>query len=149
MTQRFRIAVVDDHPMIRRGLAETFEEEPGFEIVGDGGSAADAIQIARELRPDLITLDVNMPGGGVEAVAGIIAVHPGALLLMVSIREDMAIVKAALEVGARGYVSKGITGSDLILVARKILSGQRYVSPELASRLLAADASFSDLAGLE
>ena len=89
-----------------------------------------------------------MPGGGIEAAASIIAANPSALLLMVSIREDMDIVKSALIAGARGYVSKGITGSDLIVVARKILAGGRFVSPDLAARLLASDASFDDLAAL-
>ena len=149
MTKRFRIAVVDDHPLVRRGLAETFAEEPDFEIVGDGGSAGHAVLLARELNPDLITLDVSMPGGGIEAAISIIAENPKALLLMVSIREDMDIVKSALNAGARGYVSKGITGSDLIAVAHKILSGGRYVSPELAARLLASDAGFEDLAALD
>ena len=144
MTQRFRIAVIDDHPLVRRGLAETFAEEADFEIVADGGSAADAIRIAREFRPDLITLDVSMPGGGVEAATSIIAENPKAKLLMVSIREDMATVMAALRGGARGYVSKGIVGSDLILVARRVLAGHRYVSPELALRLLSAEEADHD-----
>ena len=58
--------MLDDHPLVRRGLAETFAEEPDFEIVGDGGSAADAVLLARNLAPDLIMLDVSMPGGGIE-----------------------------------------------------------------------------------
>ena len=134
-----RTAVIDDHPVVRKGIAETFSEESDFEIVAQGGSADDAIRIARELKPDLMVLDVTMPGGGVEAAREIHQLQPATRILMLSIREDLGVVRAALKAGALGYVSKGVDGADLVSAARRIMSGVRFISPDLAARLIAGD----------
>lgn len=134
-----RAAVVDDHPVVRKGIAETFAEERDFEVVAQGGSADDAVRIAREHKPDLIVLDVTMPGGGVEAAREIHKIAPKIRILMLSIREDLGVVRAALKAGALGYVSKGVDGADLISAARRIMSGVRFISPDLAARLIAGD----------
>jgi two-component system, NarL family, nitrate/nitrite response regulator NarL len=139
MSKKTKVVVVDDHPVVRRGICATFAEEPDFEIVGEGSSAEDAINLARDKRADLIVLDVTMPGGGVEAAAGIAAIRPEAAIMMLSIREDLSTVRAALRAGAHGYISKGVAGDDLVASARRILAGERYVSPELAARLLSED----------
>ena len=139
MSKRFRVVVVDDHPVVRRGIAATFEEQPDFQVVGQGASADDAKALVRETRPDLVLLDVTMPGGGIEAAMAIVKDHPEAAILMLSIREDLATVRAALRAGANGYISKGVSGNDLVNSARRILAGERYVSPELAARLISED----------
>jgi DNA-binding NarL/FixJ family response regulator len=136
MTRKARVAVVDDHPVVRRGVSETFAEDAEFEVIGEGASAEDAIRIAREKRPDLMVLDMTMPGGGVEAVTEIRKLRPDMAILILTIREDLATGRAALKAGARGYISKGVDGGDLIATARKVLTGEHYVSPELAARLL-------------
>jgi two-component system, NarL family, nitrate/nitrite response regulator NarL len=136
MNRTAKIAIVDDHPVVRRGIAETFGEQSDFEIVGEGASADDAIALIKAKRPDLIILDVSMPGGGVEAAEQIRKLDPTAKIMMLSIREDLATVRAALKAGARGYVSKGVDGTDLVASARRILIGERYVSPALAARLI-------------
>lgn len=140
MTTKIRLAVVDDHPVVRRGVIETFAEEGDFELVGEGGCADDAVRIARQTSPDLLLLDVSMPGGGIEAAAVVRAERPDVRIAMLSIREDLATVRAALKAGAKGFISKGIDSSELISCARKILRGDDYVSPELAARLLSLDA---------
>ncbi len=134
-----RAAVVDDHPVVRKGIAETFTEEKEFEIVAQGGSAEDAVRIAREHKPDLMVLDVTMPGGGVEAAREIHRLLPETRILMLSIREDLGVVRAALKAGALGYVSKGVDGADLIFAARRIMAGARFISPDLAARLIVGD----------
>jgi two-component system, NarL family, nitrate/nitrite response regulator NarL len=136
MARKSKVAIVDDHPIVRRGIVETFAEQSDFEVIGEGASAADAIRIVGEKRPDLIILDISMPGGGVEAAAEIRRLDPSVKMIVLSIREDLATVRAALKAGARGYVSKGVDGADLVESARQILAGERYVSPGLAARLI-------------
>lgn len=145
MSRKIRLAVVDDHPVVRRGVIETFSEEGDFELVGEGGSADDAVRIARQASPDLMLLDVSMPGGGVEAVTAIRAERPDLRIAMLSIREDLATVRAALKAGAKGFISKGIDSNELVVCARKILGGGDYVSPELAARLLSLDAGAGEV----
>lgn len=140
MTERtIRTVIVDDHPVVRRGVVETFQEERDFTIVGEGASAEEAVELVRTLAPDLVVLDVTMPGTGVEAARKIHEILPAARILMLSIREDLSIVRAALKAGALGYVSKGVDGADLVAAARRIMTGVRFISPELAARLIAGD----------
>jgi DNA-binding NarL/FixJ family response regulator len=137
LASTIRVAIVDDHPMVRRGVSETLSEEADIELAGVGGSAHDAIRIAREERPDLILLDIALPGGGIEAVEEIAKSHPDIKVVMLTVREDRATVKAALRAGARGYLVKGVDGPELVETVRKIHSGQHYVTPALAAQLLA------------
>lgn len=136
MSRQNTVAVIDDHPVVRKGITQTFNEEEDFRVLAEGESADDAVRIARELNPDIIILDVNMPGGGVEAAAAINRMQPTIKLLMLSIREDLAIVRAALKAGALGYVSKGVSSADLIASARTVLTGNHSISAALAARLI-------------
>lgn len=139
MAKKKKVAVVDDHAVVRRGVSETFAEQPDFEVVAEGINAGDAARIAHEASPDLFILDVTMPGGGVEAVVQIRNFSAQSAILMLSIREDMATVRAALKAGASGYVSKGVDSDDLVSAARRVIAGERYVSADLAARLLTQD----------
>lgn len=144
MSKKSRVVVVDDHPVVRRGISATFAEESDFEVVGEGACADDAIALAKDKRADLILLDVTMPGGGVEAAAAISKMRPDAAIIMLSIREDLTTVRAALRAGAHGYISKGVAGDDLISSARRVMAGERYVSPELAARLISEGSQSQD-----
>jgi two-component system, NarL family, nitrate/nitrite response regulator NarL len=139
MARRNRIAIVDDHPMVRRGLAETFDEADDFEVIGEGASAADAVAIARDKKPNVVLLDITMPGGGVEAARDIAKFCPDVCVIAFTIREELAVVQSALRAGARGYILKGTDGEELLSNVRRIIDGQSYVSPELAARLIAGD----------
>lgn len=141
MTRRYRLAVVDDHPIVRRGLVETLADAGDFDIVAEGDSADRAVEIAEELSPDLMLIDISMPGGGLEAAARIHSAWPQLRFAMLSIREDLATVKTALKNGAKGYISKGIEGVELVACVRRLAEGGTYVSPDLAARLLALDAT--------
>jgi two-component system, NarL family, nitrate/nitrite response regulator NarL len=136
MVAKVRIAIIDDHPMVRRGVTETFAEQADFQVVADGDTSDIAVEHARNLKLDLIVLDVSLPGGGVEAARQIARHNPETAILMLSIREDIATVRAALKAGAKGYIAKGVDGSELVAAARKVLAGERYVSPALAARLI-------------
>jgi DNA-binding NarL/FixJ family response regulator len=144
MAKQTRLAIVDDHPIVRRGIVETFGEAEDFEVVAEGASAEEAVAIAKDARPDLMLLDVSMPGGGIEAIIQIHQVRPLLRLMMLSVREDLATVRAALKAGASGYVSKGIGARDLIVSARKVAAGEHYVDSELAAKLLSMDLGTGD-----
>lgn len=137
MTAPVRLAVVDDHPLMRVGLEYTLGSEPGFVIVASGGSAAEAIAIADQHEPDVMLLDVNMPGGGLFAARTIGLTHPLIRVLFLTVSERPEDVTAALEAGVRGYILKGISGPDLIRTIKSIGAGETYITPEFAARLLA------------
>lgn len=132
-----RIVVVDDHPLLRQGIVHVLSGEPDLRVVGEGGSADEAIRLAADLRPDVLLLDVNMPGGGLHALERIAASCPAMAVLVVSVHDDEETVAAALRKGARGYAQKGIDRRELIATVRSLHRGDHYVSPSLAVRLLA------------
>lgn len=135
--EKIRIALIDDHPMLREGVAYTLEQEPDFEVVAQGSSAAEALKIAREELPDVMLLDVSMPGDGVEAVRMIASACPAVKLAMLTVAQDEETVSAALAAGARGYILKGVSGPELVRTLRNLNRGEDYVNPGLAARLLA------------
>jgi two-component system nitrate/nitrite response regulator NarL len=137
--RKIRVAVVDDHPMMRRGVSETLSEEADLELVGAGASAQDALRLAKQERPDLILLDIALPGGGIEAATEIAKSCPEVKVIILTVREDRATVNAALRAGAKGYIVKGVEGPELVSTLRRVNSGQSYVTPALAAQLLAAD----------
>lgn len=112
MTRPYRIGVFDDHLILRRGIVENLSEDDDFVVVAEGGSADDAVDAAKRLTPDLCLLDINMPGGGIEAARRIMQTAPGVLTLVFSYRDDPETKAAALEAGACGYVLKGFAGGD-------------------------------------
>ncbi len=136
MGQKFKLAVIDDHSLVRRGIVETLAEDADFEIVALGGTAADAIKAMEEATPDVILIDAMMPGGGIEATRRICDRWPSAKIIVLSVCEDYETVQGALKAGARGYISKSVIAGDLVDAVRKVAGGGSYVSPELAARLL-------------
>lgn len=137
MSEKIRIAVVDDHPMLREGVMHTLSAHADMEIVAEGGTGADAVRIAEEWLPDVMLLDVSLPGGGVEAVRAIASSCPVVKIAMLTVAQDEETVSSALGAGARGYILKGISGQELADAVRNIHAGEDYVSPSLAARLLA------------
>jgi two-component system nitrate/nitrite response regulator NarL len=131
-----RIAIIDDHPLFREGIAEALMGADGIEVVGQGATAADALAIARERNPDVMVLDLRLPGGGVSAAANIACACPKVRILALTVSEDEEDVVSALKAGVRGYILKGSTGDEVIETARAIFQGDCYVSPTLAARLL-------------
>lgn len=136
MAEPIRIAIVDDHPLFRSGVALTLAAEAQFEVVGQGGCAADALRICEQLLPDVLLLDISMPGCGLAAAQKITSQCPVVRIVMLTASECDEHVLAALEAGARGYVLKGVSSTELIRTINSILVGETYVTPALAARLL-------------
>jgi two-component system nitrate/nitrite response regulator NarL len=142
MTAAIRLAVVDDHPLFREGVTRSLSEIGGFEVVGEGASKDDALRITEDERPDILLMDISMPGGGLNAIAAILERHPAQKIVMLTVSEASEDVARALNNGAKGYVLKGVGSRMLAEILRAVASGENYVSPTLSARLL------SDLSAL-
>jgi two-component system, NarL family, nitrate/nitrite response regulator NarL len=133
---RLRIAIVDDHPMFRDGVAMTLASDPTIELVGQGSTAENAIQISQDILPDVLLLDISLPGGGIPATREIARLFPYIKVIMLTASENEEHVSGALEAGARGYILKGIGAAELLRTVHAVHHGESYVSPQLAARLL-------------
>jgi len=136
MPDNVRIVVVDDHPLFRNGVAVTLATAPEFEVAGQGVNADEAVELAVDLLPDIMLLDISMPGGGIAAAQRIAAACPVVKIVMLTVSERDDDVVSALRAGARGYILKGIGGAELVAIVRAVHRGESYVSPDLAARLL-------------
>lgn len=141
VTEVFRIVVADDHPLFREGVARSLNESENFEVVGEGGNADDACALVEAHMPDIVCLDISMPGGGIQAARRINAQFPAVKIVMLTVSEDDEDVTAALEVGASGYVLKGVGAAQLVEALSGVASGKSYISPDLALRLLTSSRS--------
>jgi len=128
--------VVDDHPLFRKGVVATLAAELTFDIVAEGATGAEAVGIAARLMPDILLLDISLPGCGLAAARQIHAATPIVKVVMLTASESEEHVMAALEAGARGYMLKGIGSTDLVRTIKDIIFGETYVTPSLAARLL-------------
>jgi DNA-binding NarL/FixJ family response regulator len=137
MKARIRCLLVDDHVLVRHGVRRLLEDEPDFEIVGEAGNASEALRRVIECRPDLVLMDVGMPGlSPFEAARLILRDYPHTKLLFLTMHEDEDYVMQALASGAAGYVLKDIPVPELISALRAVHRGGSYVSPQLLSRLV-------------
>jgi DNA-binding NarL/FixJ family response regulator len=136
MAERIRVAVVDDHAMFRAGVIQSLGLDGDIEVVGEGGSASEAVQLAKKLAPDLILLDVSMPGNGIMAAREILRMPNPPRVAMLTVSEADNDVMGALDAGAVGYLPKGIQAADLVTTVRSLMGGSTFVSPNLALRLL-------------
>ena len=136
MDDKIHIVVIDDHPLFRDGLENTLRADPGFEIVGSGASAGDALRLCQDLLPDMLLLDINIPGGGLNVLPRLGAACPVTQVVMLTASEEEDDVLSALKAGARGYILKGVAARELIRILRSIGQGEPYVTPTLAASLL-------------
>ena len=135
-----RVLVVDDHAVVRAGLALLVDSADDLEAVGEAGSARDAVFEARTTKPDVILLDVMMPDqSGIDVVPQLLKEHPETKVLVLSMQDDPRYVREAFEVGASGYVLKEAADTELVTAIREVAGGGRYVHPELGARLVAAE----------
>jgi DNA-binding NarL/FixJ family response regulator len=136
MDEPIQVAVVDDHPIFRDGVVATLKRVPEFDVVAVGASANDAVLIAEKHLPDVMLMDINMPGSGIDAAKKICSSCPVIKILMLTISENVDDLLAALEAGARGYILKGVSGPDLVKTMIAVHRGDSYVTPSLAARVL-------------
>jgi DNA-binding NarL/FixJ family response regulator len=131
-----RILIADDHPVFRFGLRALLNAMPDTEVVGDATTGEEAIDLAAETRPDVVLMDITMPGiGGIEAARQICAAQPEVRVLMVTMLEDDSVF-AALRAGARGYVVKGAEPAEVLRAIRAVADGEAIFSPSIAERML-------------
>ena len=137
MNDSIRVLIADDHPLFREGVAHSLAAEPDMALVGQAASGEEALSLARDLLPDVLLLDIAMPGkGGLAAAAEIAAACPATKIVMLTVSEHEDDLLAAFKAGARGYVLKGVSASDLANVVRAVAGGEVYVSPSLAAGVL-------------
>lgn len=131
-----RIVMVEDHTLVRQSLIKTVAAE-GFDVVGDAGRGDDAIRLIGELRPDVVVLDVGLPGGdGLDVASAIRRVSPATRVIFLSMHDDDATVRRAIGLGADGYVLKSASTDDLLRALRAVADGGSYLSPAIARRIL-------------
>jgi len=136
MADRLRVAIADDHPLFREGVVHTLRSSKFLEVVGEAGSAQDAVRIAREALPDIMLLDLSMPGGGIEAARSIARVCPNVKMIMLTVSKREQDIAQALEAGAMGYVLKDTSGPELHRTILAVWRGKSYITPRLDVRLL-------------
>lgn len=134
---RKRLLLVDDHPMMRAGMAQLINRQPDLEVCCEAGSPAEALQEMARGRPDLVVTDITMPGrSGVEFIKDVLSIHAGLPILAVSMHDEMIYAERVLRAGARGYVMKEAGAEKLLLGIRQVLNGQVYVSERMSAKLL-------------
>ena len=136
MSDLISIVVVDDHPLFREGVVTTLVESGKFDVVAQAGNKDDAIIKAETHLPDLMLVDVSMPGGGIETAQAIADLVPIIKVIMLTVSEQAHVVQAALKAQARGYILKGVASDELIKILQDINRGDSYIPPNLAVNLL-------------
>jgi two-component system, NarL family, response regulator NreC len=135
-----RLLIVDDHQLVRSGLRRLLEAEEDIVVEDEAGNACDAVRLARLHKPDVILLDIVMPGGsGLDAIPDILAAAPGVKILTLSMQDDPSYVRQAFAAGASGYVLKEAADDELLAAIREVEGGGSYVDHQLGARLAAHD----------
>lgn len=130
------IVIADDHALFREGLAGILEAQVDIEVVGQGGTAQEAVRLARDLLPDIILLDIDMPGGGLEAARTIANDCPVTKIVILTASEQDDHLFSALKIGARAFILKGVAARELIRILHAVAAGESYVPPALAASVL-------------
>jgi DNA-binding NarL/FixJ family response regulator len=132
-----RLLVVDDHPVVRDGLCSMFDRDPEFDVLGEAGDGAEAVRLAQELRPDVILMDLRMPGmDGVTAITELAAKGVAARVLVLTTYDTDSHVLPAIEAGATGYLLKDAPRADLLRAVRAAAHGEAVLSPAVTARLM-------------
>jgi DNA-binding NarL/FixJ family response regulator len=136
MAQKTTIVLVDDHAVVRAGVRRLLEQEPLFEVIGEAESGEKAYQILGELKPDVMVMDLSMPGmGGLEAIRRILMRYEKAKILVLSMHEDLSFANQALKLGAKGYLIKNALADDLVKSIETVSNGEVFLSAEIAKKM--------------
>lgn len=148
MAERTRIALCDDHPVVRSGLRHILDAEPDLEVVGEAGSAAEAVAVATSTQPDVFVMDLGLPDrNGIAATTDVCLASPRTRVLVLTVHDDVAYLRRAFAAGAVGYLVKEAADTDLVQAVRQVASGKQYVHPTLGAALLAPEAPAARPAG--
>jgi len=136
-----RVALCDDHGIVRGGLKRILDAEDDLEVIGEAGNVHDAVALADSERPDVFVMDISLPdGNGISATAEVRRASPNTRVLILTVHDDVAYLRRAFEAGADGYMVKDAADAELVTAIRQVATGQQYVHPTLGAALLAADA---------
>ena len=131
-----KVLLVDDHELVRMGIKRLLQDVQGVKVIGETGTGEEAVLLAKELMPDVVVMDVQMPGiGGLEATRKMIRHNPDIKILALTIYEDEPYPSRLLQAGASGYITKGCDPEEMIRAIRTINAGQRYISPGIAQQI--------------
>lgn len=131
-----RVLVVDDHDLVRTGITRMLADIDGLQVVGQADSGEESLKKARELKPDVVLMDVKMPGiGGLEATRKLLRSHPDIKVVAVTVCEEDPFPTRLLQAGAAGYMTKGAGLTEMVQAIRLVFAGQRYISPQIAQQL--------------
>ena len=134
---RKKIMLVDDHPMMRAGLAQFINKQPDLEICCEFGNAGEAFEGLPQFNPDLVLSDLTLPGkSGIELIKDLLSADPDLPILVVSMHDETVYAERVLRAGARGYIMKESGGENLLTAIRQVLGGQVYVSPRISAKIL-------------
>jgi DNA-binding NarL/FixJ family response regulator len=134
-----RIAVVDDHPIVRQGLVSALEDEQDFEVVGSAGDAGESLALVRRYKPDVMLLDLELPDrNGVQAIPDLLEARRDLKVLVFTAYDTDERVLRAIEAGAKGYLLKGATINELALAIRAVAAGESALAPRVAAKLVSA-----------
>jgi DNA-binding NarL/FixJ family response regulator len=131
-----RILIADDHTLVRKGLRALLEAQDDLELIGEATNADEAVSLTNELLPDVVLMDLHMPGGGIEATKQIMQTSPSVRVLVVTMFKDDDSVFTALRAGARGYILKDADEDEMLRAVRAVGEGEAIFSPEIATRVL-------------
>ncbi|MBN2980407.1 MULTISPECIES: response regulator [Cohnella] len=135
--EKLRIMLADDHPMFREGLTASLGSVPEFEVVGEASGGEEAVRLAQQLQPDIILMDINMPGkNGIEATRDIVWHSPHIGILILTMFDDDASVFSAMRAGARGYLLKGANKQEIVRALQAVGSGEAIFSASIARRMM-------------
>jgi DNA-binding NarL/FixJ family response regulator len=136
MSKKVTIVLVDDHAVVRAGVRRLLEQEALFEVIGEAESGEKAYQMFGELKPDVMVMDLSMPGmGGLEAIRRILMRHERARILVLTMHEDLSFANQALKLGAKGYLIKNTLGDDLVKSIQTVSRGEVFLSDEIAKKM--------------
>lgn len=131
-----KLLIVDDHLLVRSGLKRLLEEVAGFKVVGEASTGEDAIALSRQLSPDVVLMDITMPGiGGLEATRKLQRFNPDIKIVVITACGDLFFTERLLQAGASGYLTKDAPINEIVRAIKVVQVGQRYISPELATQL--------------
>lgn len=131
-----KVLVVDDHELVRTGIARMLDDQEGIRVVGQADSGEQAVQMARDLSPDVVLMDIKMPGiGGLEATRRMLRQDDGLRVIAVTVCEEEPFPSRLMQAGAAGYLTKGADMDEMVRAIKVVNSGQRYISPEIAQTM--------------
>jgi DNA-binding NarL/FixJ family response regulator len=137
MSGAIRVLIADDHPLFLDGVVNSLAGESDIEVIGQAADGEQALHLARKHLPDVVLLDIAMPGyGGIQAASEIATACPATKIIMLTVSKDEDDLMAALKAGAQGYVLKGVSARELANVVRSVSAGEIYVAPSLAADIL-------------